>query len=176
MDQHKTDDNLHYIVGLTCVLAVNASISFAGVNCRTKAFKTPTPVLIARRKKMKMISTDDIFQNGQIRHVFPIFNPNLLFTNADDDDFSIAKGAAASSSSLRLPLKKLFFEERDTLNSAKSFYNSEGGLSNKEIFLCELISDASNLYTLCVFDSEKANKLKHSLPPGLSVRICEEEI
>ncbi|BBG96994.1 Ribosomal L38e protein family, partial [Prunus dulcis] len=88
--------------------------------------------------------------------------------------------------------------------------------SNKEIFLCELISDASNpkqiheikdflltgrrkdarsvkikrskdavkfkvrcskyLYTLCVFDSEKANKLKHSLPPGLSVRTCEEEI
>ncbi|KAI5355565.1 hypothetical protein L3X38_008460 [Prunus dulcis] len=32
------------------------------------------------------------------------------------------------------------------------------------------------LYTLCVFDSEKANKLKHSLPPGLSVRTCEEEI
>ncbi|BBN69206.1 hypothetical protein Prudu_815S000100 [Prunus dulcis] len=50
MDQHKTDDNLHYIGGLTRVLAVNASISFAG--------------------------------------------------------------AAASSSSLRLPLKKLFFEER----------------------------------------------------------------
>ncbi|BBG96995.1 hypothetical protein Prudu_005976 [Prunus dulcis] len=29
MDQHKTDDNLHYIGGLTRVLAVNASISFA---------------------------------------------------------------------------------------------------------------------------------------------------
>ncbi|KAI5344062.1 hypothetical protein L3X38_011939 [Prunus dulcis] len=216
MDQHKTDDNLRYIGGLTRVLAVDASISFAVVNCRTKVFRTPTPVVIARRKKMKTISTDDIFQNGQIRHVFPIFNPNLLFANADDDDFSIAKGAAASSSSLRLPLKKLFFEERDTPNSAKSFYNSEGGLSSKEIFLCELISDASNpkqiheikdflltgrrkdarsekikrrkdavkfkvrcskyLYTLCVFDSEKANKLKHSLPPGLSVRTCEEEI
>ncbi|KAI5332096.1 hypothetical protein L3X38_022224 [Prunus dulcis] len=119
MDQHKTDDNLHYIGGLTRVLAVNASISFAGVNCRTK----PTPVVIARRKKMKTISSDDIFQNGQIRHVFPIFNPNLLFTNADDNDFSIAKGAAAFSSSLRLPLKKLFFEERDMLNSAKSFYS-----------------------------------------------------
>ena len=72
---------------------------------------------------MKTISSDDIFQNGQIRHVFPIFNPNLLFTNADDNDFSIAKGAAASSSSLRLPLKKLFFEEWDMLNSAKSFYS-----------------------------------------------------
>ncbi|CAL9025910.1 unnamed protein product [Prunus brigantina] len=29
MDQHKTDDNLHYVGGLTRVLAVNASISFA---------------------------------------------------------------------------------------------------------------------------------------------------
>ncbi|KAF4364059.1 hypothetical protein F8388_009541 [Cannabis sativa] len=26
------------------------------------------------------------------------------------------------------------------------------------------------LYTLCVFDAEKANKLKQSLPPGLSVQ------
>ncbi|CAL9025922.1 unnamed protein product, partial [Prunus brigantina] len=31
MDQHKTDDNLHYVGGLTRVLAVNASISFAGL-------------------------------------------------------------------------------------------------------------------------------------------------
>ncbi|XP_062175962.1 large ribosomal subunit protein eL38z/eL38y-like isoform X1 [Alnus glutinosa] len=26
------------------------------------------------------------------------------------------------------------------------------------------------LYTLCVFDQEKANKLKQSLPPGLNVQ------
>ncbi|RLM99164.1 hypothetical protein C2845_PM06G16970 [Panicum miliaceum] len=26
------------------------------------------------------------------------------------------------------------------------------------------------LYTLCVYDTEKANKLKQSLPPGLSVQ------
>ena len=60
----------------------------------------------------------------------PDFNPDLLFADADDDDFSIAKRDAASSSSLRLPLKKLFFEERDTPNSVKSFYNSEGGLKS----------------------------------------------
>ncbi|XP_068661910.1 large ribosomal subunit protein eL38z/eL38y-like [Aristolochia californica] len=29
---------------------------------------------------------------------------------------------------------------------------------------------AKYLYTLCVFDSEKADKLKQSLPPGLSVQ------
>ncbi|KAI5322747.1 hypothetical protein L3X38_031819 [Prunus dulcis] len=160
---------------------------------------------------MKTISTDNIFQNGQIHPVFPIFNLDLLFADADDDDFSIAKRAAASSSFLQPPLKKLFFEQRDTPNLAKSFYNSEGGLSNKEIFLCEFISDASDpkqiheikdflltarrkdahsvkikrskdavkfkvrcskyLYTLCVFDSEKADKLKQSLPPGIAFRF-----
>uniref|UniRef100_A0A175YS62 60S ribosomal protein L38 n=1 Tax=Daucus carota subsp. sativus TaxID=79200 RepID=A0A175YS62_DAUCS len=29
---------------------------------------------------------------------------------------------------------------------------------------------SSYLYTLCVFDAEKAEKLKQSLPPGLSVQ------
>ncbi|CAL9013065.1 unnamed protein product [Prunus brigantina] len=67
MDQHKTDDNLRSVGGLTCVLAADASISFA---------------------------------------------------DADDNDFSIAKGVATSFSSLRPSLKKLFFEERDTPNSA----------------------------------------------------------
>ncbi|KAI5349060.1 hypothetical protein L3X38_001947 [Prunus dulcis] len=121
MDQHKTDDNLRYIGGLRRVLVADASISFVGA----KVFRTPTLVVIARRKKMKTISTDNTFQNGQIHPVCPIFNPDLLFANSDDDDFSIAKRAAASSSFLQPPLKKLFFEERDTPNLAKSFYNSK---------------------------------------------------
>ncbi|VVA13418.1 PREDICTED: Protein of unknown function DUF1645 [Prunus dulcis] len=66
------------------------------------------------------ISADDIFQNGQIRPVYPIFNRDLLFADADDGDSSRARGAAASSSSLRPPLKKLFFEERDTPSSSAS--------------------------------------------------------
>ncbi|CAL8176494.1 unnamed protein product [Prunus armeniaca] len=175
MDQHKTDDNLRYIGGLTRVLAAYASISFA---------------------------------------------------DADDDDFSIAKGAAASSSFLRLPLKKLFFEELDTPNSAKSFYNSEACLAMvcimfflgvlpialvsfwqygfnphekkkeeepkqiheiKDFLLTARRKYARSvkikrskdavkfkvrcskyLYTLCVFDLEKADKLNQSLPPERS--------
>ncbi|XP_031391126.1 60S ribosomal protein L38-like [Punica granatum] len=31
------------------------------------------------------------------------------------------------------------------------------------------------LYTLCVFDSEKADKLKQSLPPGLFHFLCRFE-
>ncbi|XP_021812623.1 uncharacterized protein LOC110755698 [Prunus avium] len=37
------------------------------------------------------ISTDDIFQDGQIHLVFPIFNPDLLFADADDGDSSKAR-------------------------------------------------------------------------------------
>ncbi|KAI5341811.1 hypothetical protein L3X38_009686 [Prunus dulcis] len=76
------------------------------------------------------ISTDDIFQNGQIRPVFLIFNRNLLFSDADDNEASRAKGAATSSSYLQPSLNKLFFEERDTPTSATSFYNSGGGLGS----------------------------------------------
>ncbi|PQP96946.1 hypothetical protein Pyn_35557 [Prunus yedoensis var. nudiflora] len=34
MDQHKTDDNLRYVGGLTRVLAADASISFADLRCQ----------------------------------------------------------------------------------------------------------------------------------------------
>ncbi|CAB4272066.1 unnamed protein product [Prunus armeniaca] len=92
----------------------------------------------------------------QICPVFSIFNRDFLFANADDDDCSRARGATALSSSLRSPLKKLFFEKQDTSTLRTSFYNLGGGLrfwsmrstsfcliintlhSNKEIFLCEL--------------------------------------
>ncbi|PQQ11603.1 uncharacterized protein Pyn_35782 [Prunus yedoensis var. nudiflora] len=53
---HHTDDNFYYVGDLTCVLAADASISFAGVNCQMKVFRMSTSVVIARRTKMKMIS------------------------------------------------------------------------------------------------------------------------
>ncbi|CAL9006156.1 unnamed protein product, partial [Prunus brigantina] len=179
MDQHKTDDNLRYIGGLTRVLAADASIFFSE--------------LMVKLTEFCGYSVD--------------LRCQLLDEDADDDDFSIAKGAAASSSSLRPQLKKLFFEERDTLNSAKSFYNSEECLAMvcimffpvppivlpkqiheiKDFLLTTSRKDARSvkikrskdavkfkvrcskyLYTLCVFDSEKADKLKQSLPPGRS--------
>ncbi|ONI30206.1 hypothetical protein PRUPE_1G237900 [Prunus persica] len=171
MDQHKTDDNLRYIGGLTRVLVVDASISFAELMVKLTE-------LCGYSVELRCQLPDEGVQNADAG--------DLLFANADDDDFSIAKGAAASSSSLRRPLKKLFFEERDTPNSAKSFYNSEDGLRRKDARSVKIkrskdavkfkVRCSKYLYTLCVFDSEKADKLKQSLPPGLSVRTCEEEI
>ncbi|KAG2702026.1 hypothetical protein I3843_06G066500 [Carya illinoinensis] len=54
------------------------------------------------------ISADDVFVDGQIRPVYPIFNRDLLFTEGYDGD-SKAKDA---TSSLRPPLRKLFVGER----------------------------------------------------------------
>ncbi|XP_010251254.1 PREDICTED: uncharacterized protein LOC104593196 [Nelumbo nucifera] len=54
------------------------------------------------------ISADEIFFNGQIRPIFPIFNRDLLFADGQDDD-----SQAPHASSIRLPLRKLLIEERD---------------------------------------------------------------
>ncbi|CAB4286151.1 unnamed protein product [Prunus armeniaca] len=126
MDQHKADDNLHYVGGLTCVLATDASISFADLRCQLpdegvqnanaggdceKNEDEDDFSFACTNSDGSPISIDNIFQNGQICPVFLIFNRDLMFADVDDNDSSRAKGAAASSSSLRPPLKKLFFEE-----------------------------------------------------------------
>ncbi|PQM38702.1 hypothetical protein Pyn_05334 [Prunus yedoensis var. nudiflora] len=82
MDQHKTDDNLRYVSGLTHVLAANASISFADLRCQLpdKGFQNTDAggdceknededdfSFTCTNPNESPISTDDIFQNGQIR-------------------------------------------------------------------------------------------------------------
>ncbi|KAF8390416.1 hypothetical protein HHK36_024942 [Tetracentron sinense] len=61
------------------------------------------------------ISADEIFYNGQIRPIFPIFNRDLLFAGGHDDDSKLP-----DVSSLRLPLRKLLIEERDPPSSSSS--------------------------------------------------------
>ncbi|KAB1200776.1 hypothetical protein CJ030_MR0G006362 [Morella rubra] len=63
------------------------------------------------------ISADDMFDQGQIRPVFPLFNRELLFSDAYDGDL---KDKDASSSPTGLPLRKLFVEERDIPSSSAS--------------------------------------------------------
>ncbi|BFG20247.1 hypothetical protein CerSpe_065210 [Prunus speciosa] len=97
MDQHKTDDNLCYVGGLTRVLTADASISFAelmvklvefcgyfvDLRCQLSDEGVQNADVGGDCKKNKdeddfsftctnpdgsPISIDDIFQNGQIRH------------------------------------------------------------------------------------------------------------
>lgn len=73
------------------------------------------------------ISAEDIFQNGEIRPIFPIFDQSLLFADADVDEGDSSKASEASS--LRPPLKKLFVEDREPSmsSSSSSSSSSEAG-------------------------------------------------
>lgn len=62
-----------------------------------------------------LISADDIFQDGQIRPIFPLLNRDLLLADGEDDD---SKGEGPAT--LRPPLKKLFIEESLTSSSSSS--------------------------------------------------------
>ncbi|CAK9154289.1 unnamed protein product [Ilex paraguariensis] len=52
---------------------------------------------------------DEIFYDGQIRPVFPIFNRDLLENDADDREIK----ASDDVSSIRIPLRNLFVRERE---------------------------------------------------------------
>ena len=68
------------------------------------------------------ISADDIFVNGQIRPIFPIFNQDLLF----GDNYIGDSRSKEDSLALRPPLRKLFVEERDpSLPSSSSASESD---------------------------------------------------
>lgn len=67
------------------------------------------------------ICADDVFQNGEIRPVFPIFNRDLLFAGADDGDGAGGSGASSAWPSLR----KIFVEEANDLRPSSSASESD---------------------------------------------------
>ncbi|XP_043725470.1 uncharacterized protein LOC122672027 [Telopea speciosissima] len=73
------------------------------------------------------ISADEIFYNGQIRPVYPVFNRDLLF--ADDDSKPLPK----KPSPLRLPLGKLMLEERDNDNDNDNHPSSSSSSEADEL-------------------------------------------
>lgn len=68
------------------------------------------------------ISADEIFYNGQIRPVYPVFNRDLLLNGVSsrkkDEDGS------KKTTKLRLPLKKLLSEDREWTTSSSSSSSS----------------------------------------------------
>ncbi|PIN15507.1 hypothetical protein CDL12_11840 [Handroanthus impetiginosus] len=65
------------------------------------------------------ISADEIFQNGQIRPVYPVFNRDLFlghmgFQNENGKENGVENSGSDKSPTVRLPLRKLFIEERET--------------------------------------------------------------
>lgn len=69
------------------------------------------------------IPADEIFSNGQIRPVYPLFNTGLVFGNVPNtNSVTLPK---ANKSSARLPLGKLFMEERNNCSSCSSSESDE---------------------------------------------------
>ncbi|XWS50958.1 hypothetical protein CRYUN_Cryun12cG0135800 [Craigia yunnanensis] len=76
---------------------------------------------VCREPETSPISADEIFYNGQIRPIYPLFNTKLL------NDDQIPDGENVDSTSFeskprphRLPLRKLMSEERETTSCSSS--------------------------------------------------------
>ncbi|CAN4086181.1 unnamed protein product [Withania somnifera] len=68
-----------------------------------------------QESEISPVAADEIFHNGQIRPIYPIFNRNLL---SDNEEFS--SNSNSKPKSIRLPLRKLFLEEEREANSSCS--------------------------------------------------------
>lgn len=76
------------------------------------------------------ISADEIFHNGQIRPVYPVFNGDLFMESMEFQRVNgKEKGDREKVPTIRLPLRKLFNEERETsmtMTTTSSCSSSEG--------------------------------------------------
>ncbi|KAK9117154.1 hypothetical protein Sjap_016101 [Stephania japonica] len=64
------------------------------------------------------ITADEIFSNGQIRPIYPLFDRTLLFKDGDGEESMESKMSGAGA--VRIPLAKLLIEERDPVASSSS--------------------------------------------------------
>ncbi|KAK3439976.1 hypothetical protein EUGRSUZ_B00315 [Eucalyptus grandis] len=73
------------------------------------------------------ISADEIFYNGQIMPVYPVFNRNLLLSgvSSSERDEDGSKKTTTTTKKLRLPLKKLLSQEREWSSSSSSSSESD---------------------------------------------------
>ncbi|KAF9625534.1 hypothetical protein IFM89_023845 [Coptis chinensis] len=71
--------------------------------------------VLCRDPNTSPISADEIFSNGQIKPIYPVFNRDLLFAGGQDDFTKLQNGTT-----VRLPLRKLLTEERDPTASSSS--------------------------------------------------------
>lgn len=82
-----------------------------------------------KESEFSPVAADEIFDNGQIRPIYPIFNRDLLLqhsgfmngsSNSNTNSNSTSEEASARPRSIRLPLRKLFMEEEREANSSCS--------------------------------------------------------
>ncbi|KAF5751872.1 hypothetical protein HS088_TW02G00891 [Tripterygium wilfordii] len=100
--------------------------------------------IVSRDREFIPITADDIFYNGQIRPVYPLFNTDLI-SNAlckINEETTTIKTKATSN---RLPLRQLFSEERELTSTSCSSSEAD-----------EL--DGAEPGTYCVWTPKKAGE------------------
>ncbi|XP_022735602.1 uncharacterized protein LOC111288940 [Durio zibethinus] len=76
---------------------------------------------VCREPETSPKSADEIFYNGQIRPIYPLFNTNLLNDDQTPDVKNVDCNSFASKPrSHRLPLRELMSEERETTSCSSS--------------------------------------------------------
>jgi hypothetical protein len=77
---------------------------------------------VCREPSLSPISADEIFYNGQIKPIYPLFNRDLLLGNDAplNDVVSRDSKTAPTTTRRRQPLRKLMFEERESTASCSS--------------------------------------------------------
>ncbi|EEF52000.1 uncharacterized protein LOC8289005 [Ricinus communis] len=84
--------------------------------------------IVCREPVESPISADDIFYNGQIRPIYPLFNTKLLLDKEDQESSKSKNTTTATTTTTkpnRLPLRKLFSEERESSTTTSSCSSSE---------------------------------------------------
>ncbi|KAK6920709.1 Protein of unknown function DUF1645, plant [Dillenia turbinata] len=74
---------------------------------------------VGKDSQMSPISADEIFYNGQIRPVFPLFDTSLLLSECNHQTIETHE-LNPSPKPIRFPLRKLLFEDRDPPSSSSS--------------------------------------------------------
>lgn len=72
------------------------------------------------RKPDSPISADEIFFNGQIKPIYPLFDTSLLLNDTPDHQKPNNNNNNNSKKTHRLPLRKLMSEDRETTTSCSS--------------------------------------------------------
>ncbi|CAN6183688.1 unnamed protein product, partial [Urochloa humidicola] len=94
------------------------------------------------------------------------FNPS----SAAAAQFSAGLFASAASSTRAATMPKEIHEIKDFLLTARRKDARSVRIKRAKGAVKFKVRCSRYLYTLCVHDADKANKLKQSLPPGLSVQ------
>lgn len=118
-----------------------------------------------KESEISPVAADEIFHNGQIRPIYPLFNRDLLLNNDDFMNGSSSKSngmveevVSARPKSIRLPLRKLFLQEEER--------EGNSSCSSSEADDLEGIPEG----TYCVWRPKPDEKCKKSNSTGSSKR------